>query len=499
MFKLLQNVLPSFNIQEKQSANIVMITFWSQFSVFSLNTILILFLTRPIIANGLGYNQAKAYAFIGVAQATGYLMPVLGGYMADSVLGLRRSILFGSILLALAYLLVMLSGYTIPVHGDYLFLAAYALIPASNSLLMGTTSAMISRIYTNDAVKAKSAMTFYYMAINVGALLATLIAPTLLDSRYGPLSVLAFVFVGKSIAALNFAYRYALYDNLTLGKDKMPLSRSDRYRLIIYFLTIYIFTLFAYSHITFALISISIGCALGIGWFLVKTFNLSGDVRYKQAIAVLLIFEAIVFFMIYNQMNSTLVLFAKNNSDLHLFGLIISPAQYQILNPLLIIAIGLQLPRFYLRFPRFTIPWQFACGTLLAGAALLLLAFATRFDNQGIINGNYLAVTYILLTLAELWVSAIGLSMIGLYCDNHMLGFAMGAWYLASSLSNTLAGRIARWVAIPDNITSPIQSLDIYQHYYQNLGAIACLFGVVMLFVAHYLQRGFKKRGLMLA
>ncbi len=499
MYKIITNALPSFNLQQKQSTNIVMITFWSQFSVFSLNTILILFLTRPIIANGLGYDQAKAYAFIGVSQATGYLMPILGGYMADSVLGLRRSILLGSILLALAYLLVMLSGYTIPAHGDYLFLAAFALIPASNSLLMGTTSGMISRIYTDDAVNAKSAMTFYYMAINVGALLATVIAPALLDSRYGPLSVLAFVFVGKSIAALNFAYRYSLYDDLTLGKDKWPLPLSAIYRMIVYFIVIYLFTLFAYSHIPFALISISIGCVLGISWFLVKTFTLSGESRYKQSVAVLLILEAIVFFVIYNQMNSTLILFAKNNSDLHLFGFVVSPAQYQMLNPLLIIAIGLQLPRFYQRFPRFTIPWQFACGTLLAGVALLFIASAARFGNQGIINGNYIAVTYILITLAELWVSAIGLSMIGLYCDNQALGFAMGAWYLAASLSNTLAGRIAHWVAIPDIFTSPIQSLSIYQQYYQNLGFIACLFGVFMLFVAHYLHRGSDKRGLVLA
>jgi len=498
MHKIVQNVFPSLNRKNKQSANISVITFWSCFSTYALNTILILFLTRPLIARGLGYDQAKAYAFIGISQATGYLMPVLGGYMADSVLGLRRSILLGSVLLALAYLLVMLSGYTILTHGDYFFLAAYALIPASSSLLMGTASAMVSRIYTNDAIHAKSAMTFYYMAINVGALLAALIAPTLLESRYGPLSVLALVFVGKSVAALNFAYRYALYDDVALGKDQLPLSLTGKFQLSGYLITLYLFTLFAYSHISMALIVVSVGCSLGIVWFLIKTYQLTGESRYKQSLAALLILEAIVFFVIYNQMNSTLVLFAKNNSDLHLLGFLISPAQYQMLNPLLIIAIGFQLPRFYQRFPQFSIPWQFACGTLLAGISLLFIAFVARFGNEGIVNGNYIAITYILITLAELWVSAIGLSMIGLYCDNRTLGFAMGTWYLASSLSNTLSGRLAHWVAIPKHITSPIQSLAIYQHYYQNMGFIACLLGFAMLFVAYYSHRGFKKRGLVL-
>lgn len=87
-----------FNTQQRQTQNIVMITFWSGFSGYAINTILILFLTRSVFSHGLGYDQAKAYAFIGITQATCYLMPILGGYMADNVLGLRRSILLGSVL-----------------------------------------------------------------------------------------------------------------------------------------------------------------------------------------------------------------------------------------------------------------------------------------------------------------------------------------------------------------------------------------------------------------
>ncbi len=201
---VINHYLSALTLRQKQTNNIIFITFWSQFSVYALNTVLILFLTRPILAQGLGYDQAKAYAFIGISQAANYLMPMLGGYMADQVVGVRRSILLGSFMLAAAYLLVMLSGYTISSYGDHLFLAAYAFIPATNSLLMGTASSLVSHIYSDDAIKAKSAMTYYYMAINIGALLATIIAPELLNSRFGPLSVLALTFIGKSIAALNF-------------------------------------------------------------------------------------------------------------------------------------------------------------------------------------------------------------------------------------------------------------------------------------------------------
>lgn len=351
-----KNYLPELSLRQKQTNNIIFITFWSQFSVYALNTILVLFLTRPLIAQGLGYSQAKAYAFIGVTQATGYLMPILGGYMADNIIGVRRSILLGSIMLACAYLLVMLSGYTISSLGDQLFIMAFAFIPATNSLLMGTASSMVSHIYSDDAIKAKSAMTYYYMAINVGALLATMIAPVLLESRYGPLSVLTLTFIGKSIAALNFAKRYSIYSNVIWGMDKSKFSNQGIVRLIAYIAAIYSLTLYAYTHVYIASTLIGAGCAIGILWFLIKTIMLKGETRSKQMIAVLLIIEAIVFFIIYNQMNSTLVLFAENNSDLSFLWFKISPAQYQMLNPLLILLIGSQLPRFYrffrvLRFP----------------------------------------------------------------------------------------------------------------------------------------------------
>lgn len=214
----IKDYLPELSLRKKQTQNIVFITFWSQFSVYALNTILVLFLTRPLWAQGLGYSQAKAYAFIGVAHAAGYLMPMLGGYMADTVVGIRRSIFLGSIMLATAYLFIMLSGYTVHSLGDQLFIAAYAFIPATNSLLMGTSSSMVSHIYSDNAIKAKSAMTYYYIAINVGALLATLIAPVLLESRFGPLSILTIAFIGKSISALNFAKNYSVYDNVIWGK-----------------------------------------------------------------------------------------------------------------------------------------------------------------------------------------------------------------------------------------------------------------------------------------
>jgi len=273
-------------------------------------------------------------------------------------------------------------------------------------------------------------------------------------------------------------------------------ARTEKKTLFI--IIIYLLTLFAYSHVYAASTFIACGSGMGILWFLKKTSTLTGSARDKQMIALLLIIEAVVFFVIYNQMNSTLILFAENNSNHNLWGLTVSPAHYQILNPLLILAIGSQLPRFYKLVPRFTIPYQFAAGTFLAGVALLIMAFAAHEAVDGLVEGNYIALTYILISIAELWVSAIGLSMIGLYCDKHSIAFAMGVWYLASSMSHAISGRLASWVAIPDTVHSALESLPYYKHYYSALGVCAVVLGVLMYFVAYFVQKTMKKRGVIL-
>lgn len=479
------HVKSSKNIQHHQSANIVLITFWSQFAAYAINTILILFLTRPMFQQGLGYSQATAYAFFGVTQATGYLMPLLGGWMADRILGVRRAILAGSVLLALAYLMVMLSSYSSG-NGQQWFIAAYACIPAANSLLMGTASSMVSKIYEQDAIKAKSAMTYYYMAINVGSLLAIWISPILLDSPYGPLSVFTIAFIGKSLAAYNFARRYTLYDNLLWGADCNAWTPRKNIGFIGYLIALYSFTFFAYSHVQIATYVIALGCMAGMGYFLWMTLALQPERRRTQLMAMVLIIEAIAFFVLYNQMSTTLILFAKSNSNLKLFTMTVLPAHYQLLNALFILLFGAYLPRLYKKFPHFSIPRQFAAGTCLAGLSFIVIVVACVFAQNGRINGNAIGCAYVLLTLGELWVSAMGLSMIGLYCDAGMISISMGVWYLAMSLSNTLSGQLGAYAAIAPDMTT-LESLAVYQHYYACLGIAGLVLGALMWYVNRYL------------
>ncbi|WP_235603334.1 POT-type proton-dependent oligopeptide transporter [Piscirickettsia litoralis] len=150
----------------------------------------------------------------------------------------------------------------------------------------------------------------------------------------------------------------------------------------------------------------------------------------------------------------------------------------------MIIIMGLLLPKFYERFPRFNIPYQFAVGVALAGIGLLAMWYGCAHAHQGIVSGNYIVLTYFLITISELFVSAVGLSMIGLYCDMRMIAFAMGAWYLACAMSNVISGQLAQLVALPAGKVTALEGIGLYTKYYLIMGGVTLVIGMVMFFIA---------------
>lgn len=487
--------MPMFkDIKSKQSFTIAAITFWGQFATYSFNAILILYLTKSVAHYGLGFSESYAYSFQGIYKAMNYAIIMFGGYIADRYLGLRRSIFLGSLLLAFGYLAVFLSGFFVHISNEF-FIFAFALIPVCGSLQMGTASAMVSKIYSDDPIHAKSGMTMFYISINLGSLAAFIIAPMLIGYKFGALAVLSVVFIGKLLAVANFTYRYKLYDNVIDDIDRNPMTFKAKQITYSYLLIVYIFTIICYHYPDYANVVVAGISVLCLLIFLLRTlFFLRDNVRIKQVVGLILIIVAVVFFVIYNQMESTLIMAAKNNSDLLMFGFSVNPANYQMVNPILIIFGGMALIRIYPLFPRFYIPYQFAFGVLLAAAGLFVMYYGFSIANDGIISGNYITFSYVLISISELFVSAIGLSMIGIYCDGKTMGFAMGAWYISASMANSITGLLNQVVALPKDGASAVESASMYKDYFFNTSITVMFIGIFVLIMAYFIIRFMRSR-----
>ncbi|WP_263078323.1 oligopeptide:H+ symporter [Endozoicomonas sp. Mp262] len=485
---------------KRQVSNVAVITFLSQFASYSISSIFILFLTLPMAKDGLGMTETQAYEFMGVTQAVGYIMPFVGGYIIDKYLGLRRGITLGVTLLAVAFGLVYLGSSYVHIFGNKVFIAAYALIPAISSFVTSPSSALVSRIYQGDDAGSKSGMTVYYMSINVGSLIGIGIAPLLMKSHYGVMSVLALVVIGKALAALNFIAKRKIYSNIVDDMDATPMTRQRSIPVLAYLVIGYALAFFAYLNPGISTYLIGIGCVSGISIFCIRTLMLKGDDRVKQLVATFLILVAVVFFVLYNQMATTMVLFTKNSTDLSLFGIKLEAAQFQMINPFVILLIGSALPRFYHTFKKFTIPYQFAVGVVLAGFSMIVLWAGTATANSdAVASANYVGMAYFIITIAELFVSAVGLSMIGLYCHPSMIAFAMGAWYLSSSMSNLVSGQLGKLVAIPQTGIDKLTALHAYGDYFSEMGIVGIIIGIGLCVIMFLLQRNLRQRGIAIA
>ncbi|MCL9780186.1 oligopeptide:H+ symporter [Vibrio sp. S4M6] len=479
-----------------QVFNVTTITFLGQFASYAIISVFILFLTLPVVKDGLGMTESQAYEFMGVTQAMGYLMPFIGGMIIDRYLGIRRGITWGVSLLAIAYALVYVGSSYVHVFGTQAFILAYALVPVVNALVMSPSSALVSRIYKDDDVGSKSGMTYYYMAINVGSLIGIGLAPMLMNSHLGVMSVLALVVVGKALAAMNFIVKRKLYDNVVDNMDKSKMTLKRLIPVLAFLVIGYLVTYVTFLKPHLSTYLIGLGCTVGILLFCARTMMLKGVDRTKQLVAAFLILVAIVFFVLYNQMATTMVMFIKNNTDLKILGVKLEAAQFQMINPIIILAVGSLLPRFYRKFKGFTIPYQFSVGVILAGLAILVLWLGAESGYAtGISSGNYVALSYLLITIAELFVSAVGLSMIGLYCHPRMIAFAMGAWYLASSMSNLISGQLGKLVAVAHG-TDKLSSIHNYGDYFLNMSLVAFVTGVALWFVMRYLQNSLRNKGI---
>jgi len=202
--------------------------------------------------------------------------------------------------------------------------------------------------------------------------------------------------------------------------------------------------------------------------------------RAGLAAALILTLQTIFFFIFYQQMPTSLALFALRNTDfdwsvfgVHLFTWL--PGQYQALNPIWIMILSPILAWIYTaagkRGKDLSIASKFALGFAMVAAGYFVYGMAGNFVTEpGKASSWVLIWGYGLYSLGELLVSGLGLAMIARYVPARMGGFMMGAYYVGVGISQYLGGLVANFAAVPQNVTDPIQTLPIYTALFTKLG-----------------------------
>ncbi len=464
---------------------------WERFSYYGMRALLIFYLTQHWL-----YNDEKASVIYGAYTALVYIAPVLGGYLADKYLGQRKAVLFGAVLLTIGHFLMAFEGEAGAGQANPMidvFWAALAFIIVGSGFLKANISVIVGQLYPRTDVRRDGAYTIFYMGINVGAAVGTIIAGYL-GQTYG----WAYGFGAAGIGMLLGLIVFIVFKPLLLGKGEstVPEKLAAPYMGMKFEWFLYLVG-FAAVAVTWWLVQNQaiVGTILGVfGGFLVlyviwQAIKIGGHDRDRIFAAIFLIIGSILFWALFEQAGSSLNLFTDRYVDRQ--G--VSASIFQSINPIYIILLAPLFAGLWTTLARKGLepstPAKFGLAMVQLGAGFLVLVLgANTVGMENMTPVIFVFLIYLLHTTGELCLSPVGLSAMNRLAPAHMASLIMGTWFFASATGNFVAGLIAAATG-SEAASGEGAAKETVLAVYSQIGWIAVGVGVAVIVVSPLIKR----------
>ena len=443
---------------------------WERFSYYGMRTLLILFMTDTAY-NGLGMGPERASAIYGLYTFGVYALALPGGWIADRLVGQRKAVLYGGILIALGH-------YSMAVPSLATFYAGLFLIVLGTGLLKPNVSAIVGDLYTDKGARRDAGFSVFYMGINIGAFAGPLICSFLGEGREGAEWVnwhygFGAAGVGMTLALIQYMAgqkyiegcgelkeEYAHADSVAEARRQFGIGLGVIIALaaVIVGLSaagILPITLVGFAQATGVIVTIL--AVLYFGWVIGFVCHDSTE-RNRVGVCAILFLGAALFWSGFEQAGSSMNIFARDNTERSIaflpdfltswIGTELTAGALQSVNPLFIILLAPVMGMLWLWLDRRSpsIPAKFGAGLILLGVGFLVLAWGSTYLVQGKVGMQWLIVTYFFHTVGELCLSPVGLSSMTKLAPERLVGQMMGTWFMGSALGNLIAGLVAGYI-----------------------------------------------------
>ncbi|MCW8408795.1 oligopeptide:H+ symporter [Legionella sp. PATHC035] len=460
---------------------IFMLELWERFGFYTVQGILTLFFIRY-----LGYSDTISYYTFGAYSALVYGMVVIGGYLGDRLLGTKRTIVLGLVVLAAGY-------FSLAVTDKAHVFFALGLICVGNGLFKANPSNLLAKCYQENDPRLHGGFTLYYMAINLGSMIALFAGPAI-ASRYGYSYAYLMSAIGLLIGLANYWLQRQFIEHINTEADQRKISVAQWLMILIGIFILTECSAYLLQHVMLAKNLFWFITLAVIAYYLFMTRKESKIVRRRMLVALALMLEAIIFFTLYQQMPTSLNLFAVHNVIPVFLGITIDAQSFQALNPIWIVLMSPVLAYFYdllnKKGIQFSIPYKFSLGMTMCGVSFLMLFFARYFyTDQGMVSSWWLIISYLFQSLGELLVSALGVAMVAELVPAQIVGFVMGMWFLTSAIAGFIGATVASYTALPEHIKPGVDSLMIYTYVFACIGLVTLIIALLMWLLSPRLSR----------
>jgi len=409
---------------------------WERFSYYGMRGLLILFLTKSAIEGGLGIDKGSASLIYGYFTGFVYFTPFIGGWLADNILGQRRAILIGGILMACGQFSLASGWATEPIFFgmNASVVTGLSLLILGNGFFKPNISTIVGALYEPGDARRDGAFTIFYMGINTGALIAPLVCGYLADD----------VFATRDAAGLVISHGYK-YGFMAAGIG-MVIGQI-------------LFNLLAPKYLGHLGVepSAKVQAAADKLNNKIEAPLTSQEKDRLAVIAVITVFVTF-FWAGFEQAGSSLSLYTDSFINRQIGSFTIPTSWFQSVNPLFIILLGYPISMLWVKLGKAgknpATPLKMAMGMVLLGIGFIFMigAVMERGGGNANIDPNikasiwWLVLTYFFHTLGELFLSPIGLSMITKLSPVKLVSMMMGVWFLSPFVAQIAGGYIAKYV-----------------------------------------------------
>ncbi len=470
---------PEFLGQPKGLYMLFFAEMWERFSYYGMRALLIFYLTQHWL-----FSDGKSNLIYGAYTSLVYITPLLGGYLADRWLGQRKAVLFGAVLLTCGHFLMAFEGsggQTDPTINA--FWLALSLIIVGSGFLKANISVMVGQLYPLTDVRRDGAYTIFYMGINVGAAIGTIIAGYLGQTfgwKYG--------FGAAGVGMLLGLLVFVLGKRALRGAGEAPAPLAANREWMLYGAGLVgvavIWGLIQYQDVIQTLLIVA-GVGL-LGYVLYEAFKLEPHARDRIFAILFLIALNPVFWGLFEQAGGSLNLY----TDRYVDRAGIEASIFQSINPIYIILLAPLFAALWNWLGRRGLepsaPAKFGLGLVQVGAGFLVFVLgANAYGAAAMTPVFFVFLIYLLHTTGELCLSPVGLSAMNRLAPKFMASLIMGAWFYMSAVGNFVAGKIGEATGGESGEMTKEATLSIYN----TIGWIAVGIGVFVLLVSPLVKR----------
>ncbi|MBF0597817.1 peptide MFS transporter [Faecalibacter rhinopitheci] len=470
----------------KQLWHLFMVEMWERFCFYGMRGVLAIFMVEM-----LGLTDVESNLKYGAIQAFVYAFTFVGGIFADKILGFKKSLIFGG--------LVMIAGnLLIAADPHHFFYYGITLSIIGTGFFKPNISSMVGELYKEGDPRRDAGFGLFYSGINIGAFLGGFVC-VLLGKQVGwnyaflaaglvmIIGVILFLFIRKELGPIG--------DSPLINLE--PAKRLTR-EIAVYagaLVCIPLIYIMIQNTSYTDMFMFTVG-PLAVIYYLYQLYKIpSSKDKRKFIAAFIMIALSIIFFAIFEQSGGSLALFANKNLHSTLFSLPMDPnIVNNSANSLYVIIFSPLLGLVWLWMAKRRIEpntvVKFGLAFIMLAAAYYIF-YTTRFfaDSEGRTSLEIFALAYFVVTISELCLSPIGLSMVTKLSPKHLGGMMMGLWFLASAYGQYLAGIIGAGMSTPNDNASLLEKLSAYTDGYQQLAIYSLVAGIIVIAISPLIRK----------